>query len=101
MDALGQRVRDRFNEELSENVQAPEHRASGGIHHRTLKQLRTAHELGDGVSVASSKASGARSSVWSRTNPMRKRRHTANAHEKQVAYGGEEHDLNDRESVIT
>ena len=35
VDALGQRVRDRFNEDLEDNPVAK--RESGGIHHRTLK----------------------------------------------------------------
>ena len=37
VDALGQRVRDRFNEEL--DVDEPK-KQSGGIHSRTLKQLK-------------------------------------------------------------
>ena len=36
VDALGQRVRDRFNEDLDENPPNVK-RESGGIHHRTLK----------------------------------------------------------------
>ena len=41
VDALGQRVRDRFNEELGTES---EKRQSGGLHHRTLKQLKQAHK---------------------------------------------------------
>ena len=37
VDALGRRVRDRFNEEIDDNKPA---RESGGLHHRTLKQLK-------------------------------------------------------------
>ena len=89
VDALGQRVRDRFNEDLEDNPVAK--RESGGIHHRTLKQLKQAHEIGEGPgSIASSKAR----SIFSRGNPMGKRRHTA--HDK-----AKEEDLNDRESIIT
>jgi hypothetical protein len=40
VDALGQRVRDRFNEEIVADEKA---KTSGGLHHRTLKQLKQAH----------------------------------------------------------
>ena len=39
VDALGQRVRDRFNEDISEEYNV----AKGGLHHRTLKQLKQSH----------------------------------------------------------
>ena len=35
VDALGQRVRDRFNEDLTGEYNQPQ--AKGGLHHRTLK----------------------------------------------------------------
>lgn len=38
VDALGQRVRDRFNEEATADYM--KQRPSGGLHHRTLKQLK-------------------------------------------------------------
>ena len=45
MDALGQRVRDRFNEEIAADEKA---KTSGGLHHRTLKQLKQAHNKAGG-----------------------------------------------------
>lgn len=53
VDALGQRVRDRFNEEFTEEKA----RASGGLHHRTLKQLKQAHKSGGGPASQASRYS--------------------------------------------
>ena len=76
--------------------------SGGGLHHRTLKQLKQNRELGQGPeslakqSLASSKIS--RSDIWSRGN-LKKRRHTAHNKPEKPVYGGEE--LNDVTSVIT
>ena len=39
VDALGQRVRDRFNEDAAEEYEK-KRSSGGGLHHRTLKQLK-------------------------------------------------------------
>ena len=41
VDALGQRVRDRFNEDVTSEYSKG--KQTGGMHHRTLKQLKHAH----------------------------------------------------------
>ena len=41
VDALGQRVRDRFNEDVTSEYNKG--KQTGGMHHRTLKQLKHEH----------------------------------------------------------
>ena len=56
VDALGQRVRDRFNEDVNQDVDKP--RSSvGGLHHRTLKQLKSQHNKNGGPASQASRAS--------------------------------------------
>ena len=54
VDALGQRVRDRFNEEIDVEETG---RPSGGLHHQTLKQLKQAHNKAAGPNSQISHAS--------------------------------------------
>jgi len=54
VDALGQRVRDRFNEEFTEEILSQKG-GPGGLHSRTLKQLKAAKTGGPG-SLAGSKS---------------------------------------------
>ena len=86
-------MRDRFNEQLEDNPVAE--RKSGGIHHRTLKQLKQAHDLEGGPGSVMSGGSKARS-IFSRGNI---RRHTT--HEKADGKNHAGEDLNDKVSVIT
>lgn len=57
VDALGQRVRDRFNEEVSETVSNVRGSGTGGLHHRTLKQLKSAHNKHGGPASQISRGS--------------------------------------------
>ena len=55
VDALGQRVRDRFNEDFSEVQGEQQKQGSVGLHHRNLKQLKQSHSKGGPNSYASSR----------------------------------------------
>ena len=55
MDALGQRVRDRFNEDFSEVQGEQQKPGAVGLHHRNLKQLKQSHGKGGPNSYASSR----------------------------------------------
>ena len=60
VDALGQRVRDRFNEEL--DFDEPK-KSTGGLHHRTLKQLQSRHREGQQSAAGGSRRS--QGDIWS------------------------------------
>ena len=63
VDALGQRVRDRFNEDAGSEYSKQQQRPSGGLHHRTLKQLKNAHRTGGPASQTGSVFSQGRRSM--------------------------------------
>lgn len=91
VDALGQRVRDRFNEDLDSDYQQ---RKSGGLHHRTLKQLKQAHKAGGPASQASRV-----SDVFTQN---KRRSQVAAVSQSQSALGGRcDEDAGDAQSIIT
>ena len=94
VDALGQRVRDRFNEEL----EFEEPKARGGLHQRTLKQLKASNQK----QLAGSAAAVSRKSadIWSdkRLSLAKKSLKVDNENNK---FNTIEKDAGDKESVIT
>lgn len=57
VDALGQRVRDRFNEEHADVVSNTRVSGTGGLHQRTLHQLKSAHNKMNGPASQISRGS--------------------------------------------
>lgn len=95
VDALGQRVRDRFNEELEMEQEKAQ---AGGLHSRTLKQLKQANNMKQGLnSAAGSRKS--QSNIWSGT-----RQSVTKATMKtkgDLKYATLDKEALDQESVIT
>jgi len=97
VDALGQRVRDRFNEEL-ETFEEPKKSTPGGLHSRTLKQLKNSNQkAGPGSAISISRKS---QDIWTdKRYSVIKRK--LNTQTDEMRNSTIDKDAMDKESVIT
>ena len=95
VDALGQRVRDRFNEELA--MEEPQ-KKSGGLHHRTLKQLQS-NKLRMTQQSATGGSRRSNGDIWSASRHSLVQ--TSFKNQNDMRYSTIERDVQDKDSVIT